>query len=75
MIESFLTIGCIMFLGLLVYAYKMRQRIYNNKIPCSVILIPKNNMDRIYTKKINRLVKKKDLKKHQIRENSYKKNK
>ena len=73
MIESFLTVACIVFLGLLVYAYKMRQRFYNNKIPCSIIFIPKNNIDRIHIKPTDKIVRENDLKKHQMRENSYKK--
>lgn len=69
--ESFLLLGCIILFGIFVYSFKMRQRIYNNKLPCKVIYIPEK--EDIITKKVDKLVKENDLRKYHLRENNYQK--
>ena len=67
--ESYLLLGSIIFFGIFVYSFKMRQRIYNNKIPCIVVYIPEK--EDIITKKVDKLVNENDLKKYHLRENKY----
>ena len=70
MLQSYLIIGSIIFLGIVIYSYKMRQRIYNNTRPCQTIFIPDNRVE-IYTKELEKNIKESDLKKYHLREDSY----
>ena len=71
MLKSFLTLGCIMFMVLFVYSYKMRQRIYNNNISCKVIFLPKK--DKTHTEEYGPEIRESELRKYNLRENSYQK--
>ncbi len=71
MLQSYLIIGSIIFLGIVIYSYKMRQRIYNNTRPCKTIFIPENRKPEIYTKELEKNIKESDLKKYYLREDSY----
>jgi len=71
MLKSFLTFGCIVVMILFVYSYKMRQRIYNNNISCKVVFLPKK--DNIYTEEEEPEIRERDLRKENLRENSYQK--
>ena len=69
--ENYLLLGSIIFFGMIIYSFKRRQGLYNNKIPCNIIYIPEK--EDIITKKIDKLIKENDLKKYHLRENKYQK--
>tara|TARA_Y100000389_G_scaffold93788_1_gene90428 strand:+ start:1026 stop:1178 length:153 start_codon:yes stop_codon:yes gene_type:complete len=49
----------------------MRQRIYNNNISCKVIFLPKK--DKIHTEEYGPEIRESELRKYNLRENSYQK--
>jgi hypothetical protein len=52
MFDSFLILGCMVFIILLVYAFQMRNRLNKNyPTSCDVVYIPKKEKEIIDTKK------------------------
>jgi hypothetical protein len=70
--ENYLLLGSVIFFGIIMYSFKMRQRMYNNILPCNITYMPDG--EDILDIKRDKMIGGNNFKKRNFRDNKYERN-